>query len=110
MNFRRRRQPSKATFHADIALELTGHEGYATSFAVEVEFSAERDWPASDDDPGSAGDREILGVRVYSDVFKAAGAVIRERTYLEQPAWLVENIKDCIDVDALTADWSDVEE
>ena len=110
MSYRRRRRPSKATFHADIAIELTGHDGYGTSIAVEVEFSAEPDTRLGDFDPGSAGDREILGVRVYSDVFKAAGAVIRERTYLEQPAWLVECIKDCIDVDALPADWSYVEE
>ena len=106
----RRQRPSKAVFHADTAIELTGHEQCGSSICVEVEFSACRDTPASFDDPGAAGDRELIGVRVFEHYVKIGTAIIKRRTYLEQPAWLTEIIKDCIDVDQLPVDWSDVEE
>jgi len=111
LHSRRWSKITKATFHRDVDVELTGHEQYGTSIHVEVEFSAEQDWPATYDDPGAAGDREILGVRVFIDRRDlASGFKTQERIYCETPAWLAGAIKDCIDVDALPVDWSDVEE
>ena len=111
LHSRRRSKITKATFHRDTDVELTGHEQYGSSIHVEVEFSAERDTPPGDDDPGDAGDREILGVRVFIDRRDlASGFKTAERLYCETPPWLAEAIKGCIDVDALPVDWSDVEE
>ena len=93
-------------FHDSVAIQLEGSRDYGADFDVDVEFTARPDIPPGYDDPGSAGEREIVSVRPYEYVIKH-GVMTTERRYLDCQAWLETYLKDCINVDVLEADWED---
>ena len=104
-------QPSGTrTFYHDVTIELSGHKGCGSNFDVEVEFTATRDTPArlygepGDCYPAEAGEREIVTVRA-----KFGGGKLRSASYHDLPDWLVDYVKDCIDLREIEVDWSEDE-
>lgn len=98
------------TFTDIVTVQMDGHRGrgYGAEFEVEVEFRAWPDSPASWDEPASAGDREIIQVRVIKYKISSTGHGVVRDGYEEMPAWLEQNILNCISVQELDADWSGV--
>ena len=100
---------SPTTFWDTVEIELSGHAGFAGYLRIEVEFTAERDTPPQpwNDDPGAAGEREIIAVRPFEYLPTPHGLPGTERKYLDCSPALADYFKEAIDVDALTADWSE---
>ena len=90
------------TFYDRVTIQLEGSPKYGGDFSVEIEFTATRDRA-----DGDAGEREIVAVRPFEHVRNEFGQSKGTVKYLDCPDWLAAIIKDCIDVDALDADWSE---
>ena len=102
------------TFFDVCSVDLSGHKGCGDDFLVEVEFTATPYIPArgpsyaSGGEPACGDERELVRVLPF-EYAKVDGIVTTKRVYLDCPPWLAESIKQCIDVNELTADWSDEE-
>ena len=104
----RRRLPASATFYDVVTIELTGNgNGYGDSIDCEVEFLVTRPIPATYDDPAEGGECEIVAVRPFRYA-RRDGVVTTTRVYEPVPDWLDEMLRQCIDVDSLHVDWSDI--
>ena len=107
---RRRRLPAQATFFEDVTVELEAHKGYGAHIDCEVEYTASPDTFDESVGQGNAGEREIVAVRPFEFERWPSGAMkSTKRTYPLCPPWLEATLKDCINVNNLEPDWSEVE-
>jgi len=106
------RPSDKATFYDVVTIQLEGHKDCDASFDVEVKFTATRGRAGHPNDPDTiAPEIEIVAIRPYTTgIVEATGRRSTKRDYLEAPKWLSDILRDCIDIDALIADWNDVDE
>ena len=95
------------TFTDTVTIQFEGSPKCGSDFNVEVEFTAMPDHWDADICQGEAGEREIIAIRPFEYLRTPAGLPGTERRYFPTPDWLIEHLKDCIDVDTLDVDWSD---